>query len=441
MSSTYSPDLRIELIGTGDQAGVWGVTTNTNLEYIIEPAVAGYISVAVASSEQALTYINGGSSTPAYNQSVHAAIALTTSTGDNFAVYIPPASKLYVFYNTTDYVATIYCSDVIGSTDPAGTGIAIPAGKKMALWTDGTNVYQQNDHLISPTLATPTMTAPKVVTSINDTNGNELIAVTATASAVNEITVANAATAGKPTISATGSDTNITLNLAGKGSGTVQVGGVDVVTTSGTQTLSNKTLTAPALGTPASGTLTNCTGLPMATGVTGTLPVANGGTGVTTSTGSGSNVLSNSPTLVTPNLGTPSVLVGTNISGTATNLSIGGTATALSTASGSAPSYGARAWVQFAGNGTNGTNMTIYASGNVTSVYKNGYSDYTVYFTTAMPDANYAAVMSMSPTASGGYGTIPAVSTYDVAYVRIQNQVAGGSSVGDPARVSLAVFR
>ena len=59
----------------------------------------------------------------------------------------------------------------------------------------------------------------------------------------------------------------------------------------------------------------------------GTLPVANGGTGVTTSTGTGSVVLSNSPTLVTPALGTPSSLVGTNITGTATALNIGGNAT------------------------------------------------------------------------------------------------------------------
>ena len=92
-----------------------------------------------------------------------------------------------------------------------------------------------------------------------------------------------------------------------------------IVGTTDTQTLTNKTLTSVVLGTPSSGTLSGCTGLPLTTGVTGTLPVANGGTGVTAaSTGSGGVVLSTSPTLTTPVLGTPS-------SGTLSSCTVDGT--------------------------------------------------------------------------------------------------------------------
>ena len=80
-----------------------------------------------------------------------------------------------------------------------------------------------------------------------------------------------------------------------------------------------------ALGTPSGGTATNLTGLPLSTGVTGTLPVANGGTGVTTSTGSGNTVLSTSPTLVTPILGTPTSGTLTNATGLPLTTGVTGT--------------------------------------------------------------------------------------------------------------------
>ena len=102
MASTYSPDLRIELIGNGDQSGTWGTTTNNNLGTIIEQAIAGNTSVSVISPNQALTVVNG-----APDQSRMAAITLTTSIGANFNIYAPPVSKLYVIFNNTSYVATI----------------------------------------------------------------------------------------------------------------------------------------------------------------------------------------------------------------------------------------------------------------------------------------------------------------------------------------------
>ena len=103
------------------------------------------------------------------------------------------------------------------------------------------------------TLTNKTFTAPKITASsfIADTNGNSLISFPAlVTSPVNQITVTNAATTLKPTISATGTDTNITLNLVSKGTGTVQVNGLDIDTITGTVTLTNKTLTSPIINAP-----------------------------------------------------------------------------------------------------------------------------------------------------------------------------------------------
>ena len=79
-----------------------------------------------------------------------------------------------------------------------------------------------------------TTTSPRVLTAINDTNGNELIGITATASAVNEITVANAATGNNPVISATGGDTNVGITLTPKGTGAVKLSGLSYPTADGT---------------------------------------------------------------------------------------------------------------------------------------------------------------------------------------------------------------
>jgi len=116
-----------------------------------------------------------------------------------------------------------------GSTLTIADGKTFTASKTLTLdGTDGTTMtFPSTSASVARTDAgqtftgTQVMTSPRIVTSINDTNGNEVFGVTATGSAVNEITVANAATGSGPTLSATGSDANININLTPKGTGVV----------------------------------------------------------------------------------------------------------------------------------------------------------------------------------------------------------------------------
>ena len=143
MPSSYSPDLRIELIANGEKTGTWGTITNDNLGVIIEDAISGLASVTTVSANQALTALNG-----AADQARCAALSLDTSTGANFAVYVPPVTKLYVVQNASSYTVTVYASTVLGNTTAAGTGVAIPTGKSVLLRCDGTNVVEQLNHVV-----------------------------------------------------------------------------------------------------------------------------------------------------------------------------------------------------------------------------------------------------------------------------------------------------
>lgn len=97
---------------------------------------------------------------------------------------------------------------------------------------DGTHgaITSTNASMVTASMVTPTINAGKFITSINDANGNEVIKTPATTSAVNEITVTNAATGNSPSVSATGGDDNLDLLLVAKGTGVVKAGGVAVAT-------------------------------------------------------------------------------------------------------------------------------------------------------------------------------------------------------------------
>jgi hypothetical protein len=152
-----------------------------------------------------------------------------------------------------------------------------------------------------------------------------------------------------------------------------------------------------------------------------------------------------------------------NGSGTVTGISAGGLPDAIITApelsgaqTGSAPIYGCRAWVNFDGTrneadtgaSTNGANVKIRASGNVTSVLKNGTGDYTVTFTTAMVDANYCvtALQSSNTTSNTGGAMYVSGGATTGATLKSTSQVrmlcfANITTLNDYAEANVAIFR
>ena len=103
------------------------------------------------------------------------------------------------------------------------------------------------------------------------------------------------------------------------------------------------------------------------------------------------------------------------------------------------PSYQCRAWVNFNGTGT----VAIRASGNVSSITDNGTGDYTVNFTNAMPDANYATLTSLSRGLGGGTDSNRTANPYLnlTTSVSIQVTVASSQTVGDIPILNVAIFR
>ena len=229
MASTYTP-LGVELQATGENAGTWGTKTNTNLQ-IIEQISGGYIAKSIAGGAQTTALAVSDGSTGA--ELSHRMIEFTGTITGNQIVTIPiDVQTFYFLRNSTSGAYTVQFKYASGS----GDSFTFAAGDKgdalvFATANDGTNpdidTLPAGDVTLTgtQTLTNKTLTSPKIGTSVLDTNGNELALLTATSSAVNEFTIANAATGAGPTLSSTGGDSNIDINITPKGTGDVVLAG------------------------------------------------------------------------------------------------------------------------------------------------------------------------------------------------------------------------
>ena len=226
MASTYTP-LGIELQATGENAGTWGTKTNTNLQ-IFEQISGGFTQQSIAGGAQNTDLSVSDGSTGAVLS--HRMIEFTGTITGNQVVRIPiDVQTFYYLRNSTSGAYTVQFKYITGSGD-SFTFSTTDKGDAVVFATanDGTNP----DILTLPagnvttagtqTLTNKTLTSPIIGTSILDTNSNEVAKITATSSAVNEITFVNAATGNNPSIDASGGDTNIGIALKTKGSGVIQ---------------------------------------------------------------------------------------------------------------------------------------------------------------------------------------------------------------------------
>ena len=239
MASTFT-DLGLELMATGENAGTWGTKTNANLS-LVEQLTGGYNSQAVTDSgtPTALTIADGALTGTAQ----HRVIELTGSISGSRVVTFPLLTEnFYIIKNSTSGAQTVQLKAVSGSGATV-TFATTDKGYKL-IYLDGvatnTGVYDVGFGDVTltgtQTLTNKTLTSPKIGTNILDTNGNELINLTATGSAVNEITIANAGTGVTgPVISATG-ETNVGININPKGTGVLR-SGTAAVKIAGTETM------------------------------------------------------------------------------------------------------------------------------------------------------------------------------------------------------------
>jgi hypothetical protein len=170
MSSTYSTNLAIELMGAGEQAGNWGSTTNTNLGTLIEQAISGVVTQAMADADQTITIPNGATGV-ARNMFIECTGALTAARN----LIVPTNKKLYFISNATTggFAITVKVS--------GQTGVSVPAAAKIVLVMNsaGTDIVTATNYMAGATFPSPTLTGVPVAPTASPGTSTTQIATTA----------------------------------------------------------------------------------------------------------------------------------------------------------------------------------------------------------------------------------------------------------------------
>lgn len=236
MASTYSTNLRLELIGTGEQQGTWGTTTNTNLGTLLEEAIGGYISVAVTDGADTTLTTNNGAADQSRNMVINLTGALTATRN----VICPAIEKLYVVKNATTGGQSVVFK-VSGQT-----GVTIPNGTIEFLYVDGTDARTITGSIASQDSNNVTITGGSItgITDLAIADGG-----TGASNASSARTNLGLGTGDSPQFTAVniGNATDTTITRAS--AGVIAVEGIDVLLTGLTDTITvGYTVTPNAIG-------------------------------------------------------------------------------------------------------------------------------------------------------------------------------------------------
>jgi len=220
--SSYSSDLKIELMVTGQNAGTWGDKTNTNLN-LVQQAIAGYEAIDVASSDVALAMTDG-----TISNARNATLKLTGTLAANRTVTVP--NSIEKVYNVVD--GTDHAGNTLTFKTVSGTGVLLCEGNCYVLYADGTNVEKANEYRKWRTI-TASETIQAGAKLFVDTTGGAVTATLPASPAVGDEVHfidsrfnfdSNALTVGRNSSKIANASSDLVVNTEGAGFGLVYSG-------------------------------------------------------------------------------------------------------------------------------------------------------------------------------------------------------------------------